>query len=153
MFYFTLLCVRVLHSLCVCLEGHSALLHTPDLSGVPRLVWGTQFFHCLPSTVYPPVPALNCFPLFFNETGARSSAFSAKNNFFAGAPAVFHVAFFFCPLNDSVCRVGALVGCKGFFAGCRGPQRTPKHHTVKESVQDACTMWQFSFWGWGSVEG
>ena len=105
----------------------------PDFSGVPHLVWGTQFFHCLPSTVYPPLLALDSSPLFFNETGARSSVSSAKNNFFAGAPAIFHMAFFFCLLNDTVCRVGAWVGCKGFFAGCGGPERTPKHQRVKDS--------------------
>ena len=36
-FCFTLLFVCVLHSLCVCLEGHFALLHTP------RFEWGTPF--------------------------------------------------------------------------------------------------------------
>ena len=25
------------------------------------------------------------------------------------------------------------MGCKGFFAGCGGPERTPKHQRVKES--------------------
>ena len=43
------------------------------------------------------------------------------------------MAFFFCQLNDTVCRVGAWVGCKGFFAGCGGPDGTPKHQRVKES--------------------
>ena len=56
-----------------------------------------------------------------------------KTFFFAGAPAIFHMAFFLCQLNDTVCRVGAWVGCKGFFAGCGGPERTPKHQRVKES--------------------
>ena len=41
--------------------------------------------------------------------------------------------FFFCQLNDTICRVGAWVGCQGFFAGCGGPERTPKHQRVKES--------------------
>ena len=58
------LCMCIAFSV-VCLEGHSALLHTPDLIGVPHLVWGTQFFHCLPSTVYPPPPALDSSPFFF----------------------------------------------------------------------------------------
>ena len=46
---------------------------------------------------------------------------------------MFHMAFFFYQLNDTICRFGAWVGCKGFFAGCRGPERTPRHQRVKES--------------------
>ena len=41
-FCFTLLCVCVLHSLCVCLEGHSALLHTGAVDTLHRwssLLW------------------------------------------------------------------------------------------------------------------
>ena len=132
-FCFTLLCVCVLHSLCVCLEGHSALLHTPRFQWAPHLVWGTHFFHCLPSTVYPPLPALDSSPLFFNGTGARSSVSSAKNNFFCPCACYFPHGIFFRQLKDTVCRVGAWVGCKGFFAGCGGPERTPKHQRVKES--------------------
>ena len=41
--------------------------------------------------------------------------------------------FSFCQLNDTVCRVSALVGCKGCFAGCGAPERTPRHQRVKES--------------------
>ena len=67
----------------------------PDFSGVPHLVWGTQFFHCLPSTVYPPLPALDSSPLFFNETGARSSVSSAKNNFICRCACYFPHGFFF----------------------------------------------------------
>ena len=121
-------------ALCMCFAffvylpgGAFCFASHPQISvGSPLLVWGTQFFHCLPSTVYPPLPALDSSPLFFNETGARSSVSSAKNNFFAGAPAIFHMAFFFCQLNDTVRRVGAWVGCKGFFAGCGGPERTSR---------------------------
>ena len=43
------------------------------------------------------------------------------------------MAFFSCQLNDTVCRVGAWVGCKRFFAGCGGPEKTPGHQRVKES--------------------
>ena len=32
--------------------------------GSPPSAWGTQFFHCLPSTVYPPPSALNFSPEF-----------------------------------------------------------------------------------------
>ena len=41
--------------------------------------------------------------------------------------------FFCCQFNDTVCRVVAWVGCKGFFARCGGPERTPRHQRVKES--------------------
>ena len=59
------LCVCI--AFCVCLLGGAFLLcfTPPDLSGVPRFVWGTQFFHCLPSTIYPPPPAVDSSPLFF----------------------------------------------------------------------------------------
>ena len=59
-------------ALCICF-AFFVCLHggPPDFSGVPRLVWGTQVFHCLPSTVYPPLPALDS-----SETGARSSYFA-----------------------------------------------------------------------------
>ena len=127
MYVFCILCVSAWRGILLCFTP-------PDFSGVPPLVWGTQFFHCLPSTVYPPLPALDSSPLFFNETGARSSVSSAKNNFFLQVRLLFSTwHFFFCQLNDTVCRVGAWVGCKGFFAGCGGPERTPKHQRVKES--------------------
>ena len=67
------------------------------------------------------------------KRGPAAVSLLPKTIFFAGAPAIFHMAFFFCQLNDTVCRVGAWVGCKGFFAGCGGPERTPKHQRVKES--------------------
>ena len=67
------------------------------------------------------------------KRGPAAVSLLPKTFFFAGAPAIFHMAFFFCQLNDTVCRVGARVGCKGFFAGCWGPERTPKHQRVKES--------------------
>ena len=53
---FTLLFVCVLHSLCVCLEGHSALLHTPRYEWGPPFNVGDPIF--LLSTVYslPPSP-------------------------------------------------------------------------------------------------
>ena len=49
-FCFTLLCVCVLHSLCVCLEGHSALLHTPRFQWGPPFSVGDPIFPL--STVY-----------------------------------------------------------------------------------------------------
>ena len=112
-FCFTLLCVCVLHSLCVCLEGHYALLHPPDFSGVPHLVWGTQFFHCLPSTVYPPLPALDSSPLFFNETGARSSVSSAKNNFFCRCACYFPHGIFFLSVKRHCLQGWCLGGVQG----------------------------------------
>ena len=51
-----------------CFASHPQLV---DFSGVPRLMWGTQFSHCLRSTVYPPPPALDYSPLFFTETGQQ----------------------------------------------------------------------------------
>ena len=114
-FCFTLLCVCTLHFLCVCLEGHSALLHTP------RFQWGRPFSVGDPifllSTVYglPPLSPLSTLPLFFffNETGARSSVSSAKINFFAGAPAIFHMAFFFLPVKRHCLQGWCLGGVQG----------------------------------------
>ena len=67
------------------------------------------------------------------KRGPAAVSLLPKTIFYAGAPAIFHMAFFFCQLDDTVCRVGAWVGCKGFFAGYGGPERTPKHQRVKES--------------------
>ena len=47
-FCFTLLCVCVLHSLCVCLEGHFALLHTPRFQWGPPLSAGDPIISPLP---------------------------------------------------------------------------------------------------------
>ena len=65
-FCFTLLFVCVLH---VCVSAWSGVLlcFTPtNLRGVPRLVLWTQFFNCLLSISYPPPPAFDSFPSFFN---------------------------------------------------------------------------------------
>ena len=67
------------------------------------------------------------------KRGPAAVSLLPKTIFFAGAPAIFFMAFFSRQLNDTLGRVGAWVGCEGFFAGCGGPERTPKHHRVKES--------------------
>ena len=127
-------------ALCICLvpcvsawRGILLRLTPPHMSWVPLLVWGTQIYHCLRCTVYPPSPARDSSPLFFNEAEAGSSVSSAKKIFFLGAPAIFLMAFFFCQLSDTVCRVVACVGCQRFFAGFGGPERTPRHQRVQES--------------------
>ena len=60
-----LLCVCVLHSLCVCLEGYSALFHTPRFQWGPPFSVGNPIFPL--STVYclPPSPRSRLFPSFF----------------------------------------------------------------------------------------
>ena len=65
LFCFTLLIVCVLHSLCVYLEGHSALLHTPGFEWGPPFRVGDPIFPL--STVYclPPSPYARLFPSFF----------------------------------------------------------------------------------------
>ena len=123
-FCFTLLFVCVLHSLCVCLDGHSALLHSP------RFEWGPPFSVGDPisslSTVYclSPFPALGSSPLFFNEMGARSSVFSAKNNFFAATLAIFHMAFFFLSVKRHCMQAWYLGGVQGVL-GVGGPRGHP----------------------------
>ena len=64
-FCFALLFVCVLHFLCVCLEGHSALLHTPGFQWGPPFSVGDPIFPLC--TVYrlPPPPALDAAFLFF----------------------------------------------------------------------------------------
>ena len=44
LYVFCILCVSDWRGIMLCLTP-------PDFTGVPHLVWGTQFFHCLPSTV------------------------------------------------------------------------------------------------------
>ena len=63
-FCFTLLCVCVLHSLCVSLEGHSALLHTPRFQWGPAFSVGDPIFQL--STIYglPLSPRSQLFPSF-----------------------------------------------------------------------------------------
>ena len=124
-FCFTLLFVCVLHFLCVCPEWLSALLYTPTFEWGPRLVWVTQFFHCPPSNVYPLASALDSSPLFFNETAACSSVFSAKKIFFCRCVRYFPHGYFFCLLNDMVCRVVAWRGARGSSLGVGGPRRRP----------------------------
>ena len=51
---------------------------TPEFNGVSRLVRGTQFFHCLPFTVYPPLPALDCSPLFSMKRGPAATSLLPK---------------------------------------------------------------------------
>ena len=109
MFCFRLLFVYVLHFLCVWLERHSALLHTPrfftpcELSGVPPLVWGTQFFHCLPST--PPPPALSPLPLFFSmKQGPATVSLLPENNFLQ-RPLLFSSWHFFLLVEPSNIRI------------------------------------------------
>ena len=65
-FCFTLLFVCVLHSLCVRLEGHSALLHTPRFEWGPPFSVGDRIFPL--STVYclSPSPCSQLFPSFFH---------------------------------------------------------------------------------------
>ena len=141
-FCFTLLCVCALHFLCVCLEGHSALLHTP------RFQWGRPFSVGDPifllSTVYglPPLSPLSTLPLFFFSMKRGPAAVSLlPKSIFLQVRLLFSTwHFFFCQLNDTVCRVGAWVGCKGFFAGCGGPERTPRHQRVKESEAEGYTV-------------
>ena len=61
-FCFTLLFVSVLHSSCVCFEGHSALLHTPRFEWCLPFSVGDPIFPL--STVYflPPSPCSRLFP-------------------------------------------------------------------------------------------
>ena len=82
-----------------------------------------------------PPTSLSTLPLFFfsAKRGSATVSLLPKNIFLKLAPANFLMAFSFCQLNDTVCRAGAWVGCKGFFAGCGGPERTLRHQGVKES--------------------
>ena len=99
-------------ALCMCFAFfvclHSALLHTPRFQWGPPFSVGDPIFPL--STVYglPPSPRSRLFPSFFQWTGGpQQCLFCQKQFFFAGAPAIFHMAFFFCQLNDTVCRAGA----------------------------------------------
>ena len=112
-FCFTLLCVCVLHSLCVCLEGHSALLHTPRFQWGPPFSVGDPIFPLSQSTVYPPLPAFDSSPLFFNETGARSSVSSAKNNFFCRCACYFPHGIFFLSVKRHCLQGWCLGGVQG----------------------------------------
>ena len=111
LFCFTLLCVCVLHSLCVCLEGHSALLYTPRFQWGPPFSVGDPIFPL--STVYPPLPALDSSPLFFNETGARSSVSSAKNDFFCRCACYFPHGIFFPSVKRHCLQGWCLRGVQG----------------------------------------
>ena len=117
-FCFTLLCVCVLHSLCVCLEGHSALLHTPRFHWGPPFSVGDPIFPL--STVYglPPLSLLSTLPLFFSMKRGPAAVSLLPTTIFLQVRLLFSTwQFFFCQLNDTVCRVGAWVECKGFFGG------------------------------------
>ena len=101
----------------MCAYVHVHLLHisiwVPPFSvGNPLCLVSTSL-----SSVYrplsTPLPLLFTLPLFFfNEMRSRSSVPFARKQFFAGAPAIFHLAFLFCWLNDIVCRASAWVGSK-----------------------------------------
>ena len=64
-FCFTLLCVSVLHSLCVCLEGHSAFLHTPTFNRGPPFSVGDPNFAFSTVDYLPPSPGSRLFRSFF----------------------------------------------------------------------------------------
>ena len=53
--------------------------------------------------------------------------------FFCRCICYFPHGNFFCQLKDPVCRVGALVWCKGLFGGCGGTEKTTRHQRGKES--------------------
>ena len=81
-----------------------------------------------------PLSPLLTLPLFFSMERGPTAVSLLPKKFFLHLrllSSTWH--FFFYQLNDTVCRVGAWVGCKGFFAGCGGPERTSGHQRVKES--------------------
>ena len=130
-FCFTLLCVCVLHFLCVRLEGHSALLHTPRFQWDPQFSVGDPFFPL--STVYclPPSPRSRLPPpfFFFNETGARNSVSSAKNNFFCRCACYFPHGIFLCQSKRHYLQGWCLGGVQGVLRrvwGAREDAQAPK---------------------------
>ena len=94
-FCFTLLCVCVLHSLCVCLEGHSALLHTPRFQWGPPFSVGDPIFPL--STVYglPPSPRSRLFPSFFQWNGGPQQCLFCQKQFFLQVRLLFSTWHFF----------------------------------------------------------
>ena len=94
-FCFTLLCVCVLHSLCVCLEGHSALLHTPRFQWGPPFSVGDPIFPL--STVYglPPSPRSRLFPSFLQWNGGPQQCLFRQKQFFLQVRLLFSTWHFF----------------------------------------------------------
>ena len=99
-FCFRLLFACVLHSLCVYLEGHSAVLHTPrfftprKLSGVPTFSLGDPIFLLTAVYCLPPLPLLPNLALFFSmKWGPAAVSFLPKKNFLQ-VPVLFSSLFF-----------------------------------------------------------
>ena len=108
--------------LCVCAWRGILLCFTPpDFSGVPRLVWGTQFFSCLPSMVYPPLPALDSSPFFSMKRGPAAVSLLPKTIFLQVRLLFSTWHFFFL----SVKRHCPGWGARGSSPGVGGPRGHP----------------------------
>ena len=130
-FCFTLLCVCVLHSVSA-RRGILLCFTPPDFSGVPRLVWGTQFFHCLPSTVYPLSPLLT-LPLFFSMKRGPAAVSLLPKTIFLQVRLLFSTWYFFFLSVKRHCLQGCcLGGVQGVLRRVWGAESTPRHQRVKE---------------------
>ena len=116
------LCMQVHHSV-----GSPLQSGEPSLCSVDRQL-----------STPPPLSLLLALLLFKRmKRGPAAMSLLPGKQFFAGARAIFIVAFFSNLLNDTVCRAGAWagawVGCERFFTACGGAERTLGHQQVKES--------------------
>ena len=67
------------------------------------------------------------------KRGPAAVSLLPKTIFFAGAPAIFHMAFFVLSVKRHCLQGWCLGGVQGVLRRPWGAERTPKHQRVKES--------------------